>query len=173
MDKKVQLKSIYWIFNTFQLVFVYDEMISLLNMSCHNAISIDDAGIQFIQDIHHGKKWKYLIFRFNENNTNIIIDKIGDSKEGFETFLDNLPETDVAYGIYNYGFDVNDGTHRHRQCFITWVPNKSNRIRKFVAANSKHAVKCHFGGLLVDFMISHKDEMNEQILYQKCITTIK
>ena len=141
-------------------------------MTCKNAIGLAEDVIRHISEIRTGKKCRYTIYGFSNDGKEIIIKKIGGPDETLNEFVDSLPENEVVYCVYSYGFNVDDGTRRGRTCFITWVPPSANRIQKFMAANSKSALRAQLGGVLVDFMFSSKDEITDQELYDKCIKSI-
>jgi hypothetical protein len=141
-------------------------------MSCHNVISLEEDALHALNQQKIGKGHLFMIFKFNENNSKIILHKASQEGEGYDEFIKSLPEDDVAYGIYHFKFDVSDGTRRSRDCFITWIPKCSNRIKKFVAANSKRALHSQMNGNIVDFTATSIDEISEKELFDKCITTI-
>ena len=141
-------------------------------MTCKNVITLNDEVVKHIQEIRIGKKTRYTIYGFSEDKTEIIIKKIGASDATIEDLIADLPDNDVCYVAYHYGFDVDDGTRRGRTCFITWVPSKADRAKKFLAACSKTGLRNQLGGGLVDFLFSTKDEITEEEFYDKCIKTI-
>jgi cofilin len=135
-------------------------------------ISLDDNAHHALNDMRIGKGHCFAIFKFNENNSKIILHKASQEEEGYEEFIESLPKDDVAYGIYQFKFDVPDGTRRSRDCFVTWIPKESNRIKKFVAANSKRAIHSQMNGNHVDFTANSLDEISLNDFFDKCITTI-
>ena len=141
-------------------------------MTCKNSIGLAEEVLHHISELRTGKKCRYTLYGFSEDGKEIVIKKIGGPDETLDDFVEALPEKEVVYGVYSYGFDVEDGTRRGRTCFITWVPAGANRIQKFMAANSKSGLRAQFGGVLVDFMFSSKDEITEKELYDKCIKSI-
>ena len=136
------------------------------------AIKLEDSVIKHIEEMRKGKKARFTIYGFNDDGSMIVLKKISEDGEGLNEFVDSLPDDDVVYGVYYYGFSVGDGTRRSRLCFITWIPKTADKSRKFMAAISKSSLKNQFGDVIVDFAFSTKSEITESEINSKCILSI-
>lgn len=81
------------------------------------------------QELKLGKKLKYIIYKLNKENTQIIIEK--ESLGGdYEDFMEDLPAAECRWGVFDleYRKDVAEGepiVKRNKLVFFHWcVPNQ-------------------------------------------------
>jgi cofilin len=77
------------------------------------------------------EEYKYIIFNLNEDNTQIIVEKIAlqvksDEKDEFaaervfyENFLESLPETECRWAVYDLVYEKEGGT-RKKLVLFSW-----------------------------------------------------
>lgn len=70
------------------------------------------------QDLKLRHKYKYLIYNLNKDNTQIITEKKGED-DGYEKFIDCLPETECRWAVYDFGYE-HEGGKRNKLIFISW-----------------------------------------------------
>jgi cofilin len=66
-----------------------------------------------------GKKSKYIIFTVNKEATEIVVEKISESKD-YDEFIADLPETECRWAVYDFEFEKEDGGKRNKLCFFSW-----------------------------------------------------
>ena len=76
------------------------------------------------QDMKLGKKSKYILYKLNKENTQIIIDKVSIGGD-FEDFTEDLPPDQCRWGVFDleYRIDVAEGepiTKRNKLIFVHW-----------------------------------------------------
>lgn len=65
------------------------------------------------------KKSKYIIFRLNDNKTEIIPEKESTSAD-YDEFLKDLPETECRWAVYDLEFQNDEGSLRKKIIFLQW-----------------------------------------------------
>ena len=146
-------------------------------MTCHNAITLDDDALKACTLLRQPNCPRFIIFGFNKDNSKIVLLKASEPDSTHDEFVEALPEADAAYAVYSFDFEHPEGGHtttRTRTCFITWTPPKTGRIRKFVVANSKHALRSQIPGYCIDFdAASCAEDISEEAFFEKCAPTVK
>eukprot|EP00555_Chaetoceros_dichaeta_P007108 CAMPEP_0198262244 /NCGR_PEP_ID=MMETSP1447-20131203/10790_1 /TAXON_ID=420782 /ORGANISM="Chaetoceros dichaeta, Strain CCMP1751" /LENGTH=115 /DNA_ID=CAMNT_0043950417 /DNA_START=88 /DNA_END=435 /DNA_ORIENTATION=+ len=71
----------------------------------------------------------FLTFKINDKGKEIVLDKIADSGEGFEEFVEQLPEDDGLYGVIDVKYETSDNRSTSKMIFVSWVPD-TMRIKK-------------------------------------------
>lgn len=82
-----------------------------------SGVQVADACNVTFQELKLGKKHKYIIFNLNKDFTEIVVEKCS-SESNYEKFLENLPEKECRWAVYDFDFEK-DGK-RNKLCFISW-----------------------------------------------------
>lgn len=61
---------------------------------------------------------KYIIYVLSANSTEILVEKTSDSAD-YDTFLADLPPSECRYAVYDFEFEMGEGT-RNKLCFYAW-----------------------------------------------------
>ena len=75
------------------------------------------------QELKTGKKIKFIIYGMNADNTEIVVLSTSTEKS-YDTFLENLPETECRWAVYDMEFDSGEGI-RNKLCFYMWSVHDS------------------------------------------------
>jgi cofilin len=69
-----------------------------------------------------GKKQKYIVFRVNNEKTEIVVDKTLSDKtvEKYEDFVDLLPKEEPRWAIYDFQYEADGGGQRNKLVLIKW-----------------------------------------------------
>ena len=70
------------------------------------------------QELKTGKKIKFIIYGMNADNTEIVVLSTS-TESSYDTFLENLPETECRWAVYDMEFDSGEGI-RNKLCFYMW-----------------------------------------------------
>ena len=114
------------------------------------------------------KKFRYIIYKLNEDNTSIVIEKKVESCEKYENFLGELPEDDCRYAVYDFEFEKSPGEGiRNKICFIVWVPDTSKVRQKMLYASSKDAIRKKLAGVATEIQATDMSEVSHEAVREK------
>lgn len=97
---------------------------------------------------------KYVIYRLSDDKKTIIKEKTsdedgqlpGDEEGKYAKFLENLPERDCRYAVYDLEYEIADGK-RSKIVFYTWSPDEAPVRSKMVYASSKDGLRRALAGV--------------------------
>ena len=84
-----------------------------------SGVSTHPSCLDFYQDLKLGKKYKYIIFNLNKENTEIIVEKSSDSTD-YDDFVGDLPESECRYAVYDFEFEKEGAGKRKKIVFVSW-----------------------------------------------------
>jgi cofilin len=80
--------------------------------------SVNAECLSKFQELKTGKKIKYIIFGMNADNSEIIVLKES-TDQSYDKFLEELPESECRWAVYDMEFDSGEGI-RNKLCFYMW-----------------------------------------------------
>ena len=114
------------------------------------------------------KKYKYIIYRLNDDNTSIIIEKKVEKSDKYEDFIAELPEDDCRYAVYDFEFEKSPGEGmRNKICFVVWVPDTSKVRQKMLYASSKDALRKKLAGVATEVQATDMSEISHDAILEK------
>lgn len=114
------------------------------------------------------KKFRYIIYRLNEDNTSIVIEKKVETCGKYEDFTGELPEDDCRYAVFDFEFEKSPGEGmRNKICFIVWVPDTSKVRQKMLYASSKDAIRKKLAGVAAEVQATDMSEVSYDALLEK------
>lgn len=114
------------------------------------------------------KKYKYIIYRLNDDNTSIIIDKKVEKSDKYEDFITELPEDDCRYAVCDFEFEKSPGEGiRNKICFVVWVPDTSKVRQKMLYASSKDALRKKLAGVATEVQATDMSEVSHEAILDK------
>ncbi|CCA75496.1 probable COF1-cofilin, actin binding and severing protein [Serendipita indica DSM 11827] len=123
-----------------------------------------------LKDKPKGKpRLKYIIFKLNKTQTEIVIDKVS-TEANYESFLNDLPENEYRWAVYDFEYDLGDEGKRNKIIFISWAPDKAGlKIReKMTYSSSKAALSQALeGNGFPQVHATDFDELTEEELFRK------
>ncbi|VEU24104.1 DEKNAAC105315 [Brettanomyces naardenensis] len=115
-----------------------------------SGVGVSDEALQAFNDLKLGKKYKYIIYKVSDDKTKIVVDKTS-TDASYDTFLEDLPETDCKYAIYDFEYDIGSGEgKRNKIIFFQWSPDTASIRAKMVYASSKDALRRALNGVSTD-----------------------
>lgn len=97
-----------------------------------------------------GKKYKYIIYKISDDKTKIIVDKTS-TDPSYDKFLEELPENDCKYAVYDFEYELGQGEgKRNKIVFFQWSPDTASIRSKMVYASSKDALRRALNGVSSD-----------------------
>ncbi|KAL7414455.1 hypothetical protein BDY24DRAFT_385243 [Mrakia frigida] len=127
--------------------------------------SVSQECLSAFQELKTGKKIKYIIYGMNADNSEIVVLKTSTEKS-YDTFLEELPETECRWAVYDMEFDSGEGI-RNKLCFYMWTPDGAKIRPKMVYAASKDALRKSLVGISTEIQGTDFDEVSETSVLEK------
>ena len=114
------------------------------------------------------KKYRYVIYKLNDDLTSIVIEKKVESCDKYEDFIGELPENDCRYAVYDFEYEKSPGEGmRNKICFIVWVPDTSKVRQKMLYASSKDAIRKKLAGIATEVQATDMSEVSYDAILEK------
>ncbi|KAK6340965.1 cofilin [Orbilia brochopaga] len=140
-----------------------------------SGVAVANECVPKFEELKLGKKLKYIIYKLNDNRSQIIVEQEGtlsDSgsyEEQYEEFVGKLPETDCRWAIYDFEYELTAGEgKRNKICFISWSPDDAKVLAKMTYASSKDALRRALAGIAVEVQGSDFSEVSYETVLEKC-----
>ncbi|KZT56333.1 actin depolymerizing protein [Calocera cornea HHB12733] len=105
-----------------------------------SGIGVSDECVAKFEELRLGKVLKYIILEVAPNLQEIIVGKTSQDAD-YDKFLEDLPENECKWAIYDFAFEVDGGGKRNKIVLISWVPDDAKVKQKMIYASSKEALK--------------------------------
>jgi cofilin len=66
------------------------------------------------------KAFRYVIFKIEEKQKQVVVEKTGATTESYDDFLASLPENDCRYALYDFDFVTGENVQKSKIFFIAW-----------------------------------------------------
>jgi len=114
-----------------------------------SGVTVDPDCITEYTNLKLRKTHKYILYKLNESNTEIIVDKKSTSLD-YQDFIDDLPEFEPRWAVYDFEFEKEGAGKRNKICFFSWSPDDSKIKLKMLYAASKDALRRALVGVAVE-----------------------
>lgn len=131
-------------------------------------IKLSDEAISKWNEIRLHGSFRYILFHFNEQMTEVNMTKIADRNATLDDFYDELPPRGIMYAIYQFSYLNDDGHQRSKTVFISWAPDTASAKLKMVCAGTKSTVKRSLGGIAVDIHAPSFESITEDAILERC-----
>jgi len=85
----------------------------------------------------------------------------------YNAFLEELPDEDCRYAVYDFEFNKGDEGKRNKICFYAWAPDTASVKSKMIYASSKESIKRTFNGIGVEIQGTDKAEVSYDAVLEK------
>ncbi|KAH0789918.1 putative actin depolymerizing factor [Histomonas meleagridis] len=136
-------------------------------------IKIHDDCMQVFNDFKIGHKYSYVLFTISNDERFIVVDKKGPKGKTYEDLINDLPQRDICFAVYDYDFHDEEGNLRNRLIFISWVPNNAPARRKMISASTRVTFKNALPGVGLGIQANDYSEIQESELLARCIASVK
>ena len=126
-----------------------------------SGIAVSDDCVNKYQELKLGHAYRYVIFKMNSNNTEVVVDQTGGPNEDYNSFKSKLPANDCRYAIYDYEFSI-DGGRRNKITFILWSPETAPIKSKMMYTSTKDSIKKKLVGIQVEVQATDQSELAEE-----------
>jgi len=106
------------------------------------------------------RKAKYVIYKINEEGTEIVVDSKGKRKADLKEFLKALPSNLMRLALYNHEYTTADGRLTDKMFFIFWSPSGAKTESKMRYSSDKAVLRALCDGVVDLHATSAKDIEN-------------
>lgn len=132
-----------------------------------NSVAVSDEALKAFNDLKLGKKYKYVIYKLNDNKTEIVVDKTS-TDDSYDAFLEEFPENDCKYAVYDFEYEISAGEgKRSKIVFYQWSPDTASIRAKMVYASSKDALRRSLNGVSSDIQGTDFSEVSYDSVLEK------
>ncbi|KAF5389533.1 hypothetical protein D9757_004201 [Collybiopsis confluens] len=131
-----------------------------------SGVGVNGNCLEAYTDLKLRKKFKYIIYNLNKDNTEIITEKTSESKD-YEEFLADLPETECRWAVYDFEYEKEEGGKRNKLCFVSWSPDDARIKNKMLFASSKDALRKSLVGIAVEIQATDPSEVAEEAVKER------
>jgi len=123
-----------------------------------SGVGVAQECITKFQELKLRKQLKFIIYGLNNTKTEVIVYKTSSSSD-YEEFLENLPETECRWAVYDFEYDSGEGK-RNRLLFYSWSPDSAKIKEKMVYAASKDALRKALDGIASEIQGTDASEVD-------------
>ena len=124
---------------------------------------VDDACIAKFKDLKK-RKFKYVIYKIDGGS--IVVHYEGDPKATFDSFVEQLPENEPRYAVFDFEY-IKDGCTKSKIFFVNWAPDTSPIRQKMIYASSKDKFKRELDGIQLELQATDFSEVDEAVFKEK------
>ncbi|KAJ7972658.1 Actin-depolymerizing factor [Quillaja saponaria] len=123
----------------------------------------DDSKNTFLE-LKRKKIHRYVIFKVDEKNKEVVVEKTGGPAESYNDFTASLPENDCRYAVYDFDYVTSENCQKSKIFFIAWSPSTSRIRAKMLYATSKDGFKHELDGVHYEIQATDPSEMDLEVL---------
>ncbi|KAI8356754.1 hypothetical protein EDC96DRAFT_515353 [Choanephora cucurbitarum] len=131
-----------------------------------SGVAVNDECIQLYEELKIRKKYKYIIFKLNDTNSEIIVEKSAETAD-YDDFLAQLPADEPRYAVYDFDYEKGGEGKRSKITFYAWVPDTSKVRHKMVYASSKDALRRNLVGIAIEVQGTDSSEVDYETVLDK------
>ena len=117
-----------------------------------------DAAWQKLKD----KETRYIIFKMNDDQTTVQLEREGERDETFDQFVGNMPKDEPRWAIFELHVEKTDGSTANKMVFFHYSPDTYFGGLKFLFSAAKDKVVHHFVGVNKSMQVNDHDEFDVQ-----------
>jgi len=131
-----------------------------------SGVTVNEECLTQFTALKINRKYKYIIFGLNKDNTEIVVEKTSNS-QNYEDFIKDLPEFECRWAVYDLEFEKEDGGKRNKLVFYSWAPDDAKIKAKMVFASSKDALRRSLVGIATEIQGTEFSEVAYEPVLEK------
>jgi len=131
-----------------------------------SGIKVADACVDKFQELKLGKALRWVLFKINPENTEIIVESTAPKTATYEEFVNALPADDCRYAVFDFEY-TQEGGLRNKILFVVWAPDSSKLKRKMLIASSKDAFRKKLVGIGTEIQATDRAEIDKSTVMEK------
>ncbi|KAJ3213942.1 cofilin [Clydaea vesicula] len=133
-----------------------------------SGVGVNDQAVSVFQDLKLKKKYKYIVYKIADNNTEIVVESTVE-EASYDDFVKALPANECRYGVYDFQYEVPNEGQRNKILFYTWSPDTGKIKQKMLYAASKDALRKKLDGIYTEIQCTDLSELSHEAVYEKVI----
>jgi len=138
-----------------------------------SGVAVSDECVSKYNELKLGHSFRYIIFKLNDTNTEIIVEKTAPPTAKWEDFVKDLPKEDCRYAAYDFQFSTPEGGNREKILFVLWSSDNSKTKSKMLYTSSKDAIKKKLNLMSNDIQATDAAEIDYKVVLEKVLTFTK
>lgn len=118
-------------------------------------------------ELQRKKVHRYVVFKIDEKNKEVVVEKTGGPAESYDDFLASLPENDCRYAIYDYDFVTSENCQKSKIFFIAWSPSVARIRSKMLYATSKERFRRELDGIHYEIQATDPTEVDLEVIQDR------
>ncbi|XP_071732415.1 actin-depolymerizing factor 1 [Rutidosis leptorrhynchoides] len=123
----------------------------------------DECKLKFL-DLKAKRTFRFIIYKIEEKEKQVIVEKLGEPAESYEDFTACLPANECRYAVYDFDFVTEENCQKSRIFFIAWSPDTARVRTKMIYASSKDRFKRELDGIQVELQATDPTEVGLDII---------
>jgi len=137
-----------------------------------SGVAVSDDCVSKFNELKLGHNYRYIIFKLNDNNTEIVVEKAAAPTAKWEDFVKDLPKEDCRYAAYDFEFSV-EGGNREKIVFVLWSSDNAKTKSKMLYTSSKDALKKKLNLMGGDVQATDASEIDYNTVLERVKTFTK
>ncbi|KAJ1511891.1 cofilin, partial [Coelomomyces lativittatus] len=123
-----------------------------------SGVQVNNQCLEYYQDLKQNKKYRYIIYKLNPAQTEIVVEKSSESND-YDEFIDALPLNECRYAVYDVEYQHPEGGQRHKICFFAWAHDSAPIKDKVIYSSSKDALRRKLVGIATEIQATDASEI--------------
>ena len=132
-----------------------------------SGIALNDEVTAVFNELKLGKGLKYVIYRINENHTEVIVEKKQAAPATWAQFVEDLPKNDCRYAVFDYHYETESDGERNKLVFVLWTPETAKIKSRMLYPSTKDAMKRALVGISTELQATDASEIDEENVIEK------
>ena len=131
-----------------------------------SGVAVSDDCISVFQELKLKKKFKFIVFSLSNDNRTIVVEKTVEQGD-YDDFIENLPNDECRYAVFDFEYDTNGEGMRNKICFYAWSPDTAKIKQKMLYAASKDALRKKLSGISSEIQGTDLSEVSYQTVFDR------
>mmetsp|Transcript_31080 Transcript_31080/g.88711 ORF Transcript_31080/g.88711 Transcript_31080/m.88711 type:complete len:139 (+) Transcript_31080:68-484(+) len=131
-----------------------------------SGVAVCDEVVESYQNLKLGHKHKFVVFKLNDDLTEVVVDFVADANATYDDFVGKLPENDCRYIVYDFEYDAGEGK-RNKILFVVWAPDTAKIKSKMLYASTKDSVRKKLVGIGAEVQATDLSEIDYDTVFEK------
>ena len=118
LEQRLILKT-FWLVVNF-LVSIILLCVFFLQSNASSGMGVAPDIRETFLELQMKKAFRYVIFKIEEKQKQVVVEKTGATTESYDDFLACLPENDCRYALYDFDFVTGENVQKSKIFFIAW-----------------------------------------------------
>ncbi|KAF2076518.1 hypothetical protein CYY_002196 [Polysphondylium violaceum] len=133
-----------------------------------SGVTVNPQTIEVFNQLKLGKQCNCIFYKLNDDDSEIVIEKVLPNSTTFEQVVNELPPNDCRYVVYDYDYEIENEGKRNKIFFINWCPYSTPIKNKMIFTSSKESIRRPLVGIHAEIQSTDYSELSKDILNAKC-----